>query len=131
MAIKAKMMKTRKITFNITIYNQGTLDAYNIEVVDYPPTGLTLSDANWSLSAFNEVFQTYAGPLAPGDSIVLPITFEINANAAGGDTQNFSEISEADDDTDPNNPPPDDIDSDPDSDPGNDGDFTDNDTQPR
>ena len=27
--------------FTITIYNQGTLDAYNIEISDYVPTGLT------------------------------------------------------------------------------------------
>lgn len=32
------------ITFTITVFNQGAVDAYNIEVVDYIPTELTLND---------------------------------------------------------------------------------------
>jgi len=112
-----------------TVYNQGTLDAYNIEVVDYLPAGLALADATWSPGAnAGEVFQTIAGPLVPGDSLMLPITLQITTATSGGDTQNFSEISEADNDTDPTNDPPEDIDSEPDNEPDNDGDFTDNDT---
>jgi len=64
----------------------------------------------------------------PGDNIMVNITLIITADAVGGDTQNFSEISEADDDEDPTNDSPEDNDSDPDSDPDNDGDYTDNDT---
>jgi len=56
---------------------------------------------------------------------MIPITLQITPATTGGDTQNFSEISEADDDTDPNNDPPDDIDSDPDNEPDNDGDYED------
>ena len=109
------------ITYNITVYNQGTLDAFNIEVVDYLPTGFILADNNWS-SGTNpaEAYNTFAGPLAPGDSTVIPLTLQITADAIGGDTQNFAEISEADDDTDPTNDPPNDSDSEPDNDMNND-----------
>ncbi|MEZ5048539.1 MAG: hypothetical protein R2766_02695 [Saprospiraceae bacterium] len=32
-----------KVTFDITIYNQGTLDATNVVVTDYVPTGMLFS----------------------------------------------------------------------------------------
>jgi len=117
------------ITYLITVYNQGTLDAYNIEVVDYIPTGMLLNDPTWAAgSAPNTAYQTVAGPLMPGDSSVLTLVLQVDPNYSGGSLQNFSEISEADDDTDPNNDPPTDVDSEPDDDDSNDGDYTDNDT---
>jgi len=117
------------VTYNITVTNQGTLDAYNIEVVDYIPSGMLLNDPTWSLGASpNTAYQTYAGPLVPGASQVFTIVLQVDPNYSGGDLQNFAEISEADDDTDPNNDPPTDVDSEPDDDDSNDGDYTDNDT---
>jgi len=32
------------------VFNQGTVDASNIEITDYIPTGLTLNDSNWTQS---------------------------------------------------------------------------------
>jgi len=36
--------------FTITIYNQGTLPASNVQVTDYIPAGLILDDADWILN---------------------------------------------------------------------------------
>ncbi len=118
-----------QVNYIITVYNQGTLTAYDIEVVDYVPAGLTVIDADWSVGANpDEYFTTISGPLLPGASQQLTLTTIVNEDAIGGTTQNFAEITQADNDTDPTNDPPTDIDSDPDSDVGNDGDYTDNDT---
>ena len=36
------------VSYTITVFNQGTVPVYNIEVTDYIPTGMTLNDANWT-----------------------------------------------------------------------------------
>ncbi len=36
------------VTFTVTVYNQGMLDAYNVEISDYTPVGLVLNDADWT-----------------------------------------------------------------------------------
>ncbi len=38
------------VTFTITVFNQGNVDANNIEITDYIPNGLMLSDTNWTQS---------------------------------------------------------------------------------
>ena len=43
------------VTYDLTVYNQGTLDAFNIQLSDYTPTGLTLSDASWQVTAGSQV----------------------------------------------------------------------------
>jgi len=52
------------ITYTITVTNEGTLPAANIEVTDYTPTGLILNDADWILSGGNGV-TTLTGPILP------------------------------------------------------------------
>jgi len=37
-----------QVTFTIFVYNQGTVDAYNMLISDYIPTGFTLADTNWN-----------------------------------------------------------------------------------
>jgi len=51
--------------------------------------------------------------LAPGTSVTVEITFTLDPNFQGTDIENTAQITEADDDTDPNNDPPTDVDSDP------------------
>jgi len=116
------------VNYIITVFNQGTVDAFNIQVVDYVPSGMINVDPAWMAGAGTEVFTTFAGPLAPGTSTQITLQLQIDPNFTGGDLQNFAEISDADDDTDPNNDPPEDGDSTPDDDPDNDGPFEDNDT---
>ena len=36
------------VSYTITIYNQGDVDAYDIQVVDYIPAGLALADDAWT-----------------------------------------------------------------------------------
>ena len=38
------------VTFQIEVINQGSLDATNVEISDYIPTGLNLTDGAWAQS---------------------------------------------------------------------------------
>ena len=110
------------ITYDIEVCNQGTVDAYNVEVVDYVPTGLMVTDPNWMASGLNpsQFFHTIPGPITPGTcQIVQLVATVVSPPAAPATTYvNFSEISDAED---VNGDSPPDIDSDPDNDPNNDG----------
>jgi len=100
------------VMFSIAVYNQGDIDAYNIEITDYIPEGFTLSDNDtygWvqnGSTATNVI--TF---LAAGDRTGLSILLTIDPDHPGGAVVNYAEISGDDGD---------DIDSTPDSDPNND-----------
>ena len=51
------------VTFTITVFNQGTGAAYDIDVIDYIPTGLTLADADWTDNGTTAT-ANIAGPMA-------------------------------------------------------------------
>ncbi|MFK8104610.1 MAG: hypothetical protein AB8G15_18950, partial [Saprospiraceae bacterium] len=106
------------ITFTIEVFNQGTLTASNIEITDYIPTGLTLNDGNWSGSG-NTASRIISGPIAPGASATVNITFTVN-QATDGPIINRSEIKSADAPAGFNSI---DVDSKPDMNPGNDVEF--------
>ncbi|MBP7273198.1 MAG: DUF11 domain-containing protein, partial [Saprospiraceae bacterium] len=55
------------VTFQYTVINQGQIDAYNVGLTDYIPSGLTLNDGDWVLAGTNATY-TLAGPLAAGSS---------------------------------------------------------------
>jgi len=116
------------ITFDITVSNQGNVDAFNVGVVDYVPTGLIPQDANWTYAIPVATLNTNIPTIPVGGSVTVQITMTIDATFMGTSITNFAEISEADNDMDPNNDPPTDIDSDPDADDSNDGPYEDNDT---
>jgi len=109
------------VEFLITVYNQGALDAYNVDVHDYLPTGLILSpnDANGWTDLGGGVLEILdQGPVAAGASIEIPVLLTIDAGFTPGDVVNFAEIIEFEDE---NGNLPQDIDSSDDSDPTNDG----------
>jgi uncharacterized repeat protein (TIGR01451 family) len=108
------------ITFTITVFNQGAVDAYNIEVVDYIPTELTLNDNDWVDNNNGTANYVIAGPIPPGGSATVDITFTIN-DGVSGTIYNFAEIESADNDNNPDNNQPIDFDSNPDRNPDNDG----------
>ncbi len=114
------------VSFDITVYNQGTVNSYDVLVNDYIPAGMTFDAAlnpTWGdADADGNPDQTVAGPIAPGASEVLTIQLIINNPFAGtqADLVNIAEISAADDDGDPNTPPPTDIDSTPNNNPTDD-----------
>ena len=112
--------------FTITIYNQGTLDAYNIEISDYVPTGLTFNASrvtnilnNWALAGGIPT-TTIVGPLAPGANETVSIVLTVDSNFQGTSLVNSAEISSADNDTDGTNTFPTDVDSTPDTNASND-----------
>ena len=114
------------VNYDITICNQGAVDAYNVEVVDYIPTGITVTDPNWTVGGTpDEYFQTISGPLVAGACTTINMVTTINSIPPSGSYTNHAEINRSED-VNGNNPP--DIDSTPDNDPSNDGPITDDET---
>jgi len=100
----------RVVTFDIEVFNQGTVDATGIEITDYIPAGLTLADANWSGNGTTAVFnQTLS--INSGQSQTITISFTVD-DFIEGTLINFAEISDARDE---DGDPADDIDSTPDA----------------
>ncbi len=119
------------VEFAITLYNQGSIQASNIEVSDYLPCGLIYESSNDALGWTNAgglISMTYDGPLAAGESDV--VTFSARLKECYDDPEtawtNYAEISDSDSD-DPDYPDPEDTDSMTDNDPDNDEGGTPND----
>ncbi|MBS9775078.1 DUF11 domain-containing protein [Candidatus Gracilibacteria bacterium] len=127
LATKTAVGLNDKVTFNIEVHNQGTIDAHNVEVTDYVPTEfLKLDDANWipmkkaDKTNDDTKVQRTIPELKAGDNTVLPITFEIIKIPENGKIKNIAEISKTSDEEK-------DCDSTPDTDPANDGTVTNDD----
>jgi len=117
------------VTFEITVYNQGSVSADNIEVIDYLPSCAELSDAAWTDNGDGTASRTLSVangdlsfPLPPGGTIMVPVTVDYSGCGTGSHT-NYAEIEGA---TDDDGNPQDDVDSTPDDDPNNDGTPNDN-----
>ncbi len=130
---------TSKVTFSMTVTNEGTVPAYDIEVTDYIKPGFTFLSADNAPAIGGAVWfgadgatapvTAIPGPLAPGESYIVNITLLVDASVVPGSVlDNEAEISGADDDDDPNTPAPTDVDSDPDNIPGDPDDEDDSDT---
>ncbi|MEM7531345.1 MAG: SdrD B-like domain-containing protein [Chloroflexota bacterium] len=74
------------VTFQIEVFNQGGATVGTFDLTDYIPANLTLNDANWTSGVGIATRTINAGDelpgcgLAPGDSVIVEITFDI----AGG-----------------------------------------------
>lgn len=113
------------VNYSIEVFNQGSVTARGIQVIDHIPAGMTLADANWidngngtATGSFGSVFT-----LAPGASAQMPIRLRVGTSTAAGELRNLAEISSARD-TEGNLMT--DIDSVADSNAANDGLMTDN-----
>ena len=84
------------VTFNIEVFNQGSIDATNVQVSDYIPSGLVLNDNNWVDNGGIATLITPIPTIAPGASMVRTITFTIDPNFSGAMIRNWAEISDAD-----------------------------------
>jgi len=83
------------VTFQITVFNQGILDAEDVVVTDYIPNGLLLVPAmGWSEVAGNAVLDNPID-IAIMDSVNIDITFRIDPNFKGDLVRNWAEISDA------------------------------------
>eukprot|EP00903_Cladosiphon_okamuranus_P000629 g627.t1 len=83
------------VTYQIEVINQGSLDATDVEVTDYIPMGMTLTDGAWAQSG-SLATRTIAGPIAAnGGTATITITMEIDATFQGTSLVNYAEISDA------------------------------------
>ena len=82
------------VNFAIQVFNQGSMDAYDIDVVDYIPTGMQLVDPTWTM---NGPFarKTIAGPLAFGTN--TPLSIKLKVTGTNNQYVNVAEISRASD----------------------------------
>ncbi|WP_026232355.1 SdrD B-like domain-containing protein, partial [Neolewinella persica] len=84
------------VTYQLEVINQGSIDATNVELTDYLPTGLNLTDGAWAQSG-SLVTRTIAGPIAAnGGTATVTISFQIGATFQGTSINNFAEISRSD-----------------------------------
>jgi len=112
-----------KVTFDITVYNQGTLDASNVQINDYIPQGLILDDSNWQENGGVATLKSPIAQLAKGEQTTVTITFKIARDFHGDVITNNAEIAAAS-----NRLGKDDIDSTPASEDGTTPDPNDDDT---
>ena len=112
------------VQFNIVVTNEGTVDATDIELIDYlPRRGLVLNDPDWTNNGDGTATlnRPVPGPIAPGGRTAVPITFLVEASATGS-IYNWAEIAGADTDSDPTTRTPIDVDSTPGNNPRYDAD---------
>jgi len=88
------------VTYTITVFNQGTIDASNIEITDVIPAGMTLSSASsgWTGPAGGPVTTTIVGPILAGTSFSVDIILTIDPDFESGALVNNAEISNDDGD---------------------------------
>ncbi len=105
---------TDSVTFTISVVNQGTAHAYDVVVTDYIPDGLTFSafEADHTdISIDTDTSVVTIEELLAGETKTYNLTFTIDSDFQGTSLTNWAEISAADDDQDPDNDPPTDLDS--------------------
>ncbi|MCB0581790.1 MAG: DUF11 domain-containing protein, partial [Phaeodactylibacter sp.] len=83
------------VTFRLTVTNQGNVTAQNIQLWDYLPAGLTLSDNTWTLNGGLASYNTPIASLAAGASQTVEIDFVVAAGSGGTQIVNYAEIGAA------------------------------------
>lgn len=83
------------VTFDIEVSNQGPIDAYDIEITDYLPSGTTLADGAWTDNGSTASF--IIDQLNANSDITISIDIEIGAAFTGNLIVNYAEISSASD----------------------------------
>ena len=78
------------VTYTITVFNQGTVDASDISLIDYTPAALSVNDPDWTVNSDGNAEIDLAGvTLTPGESTTVDITMTI---LAAGEIDNTAEI---------------------------------------
>lgn len=84
------------VKYSIEVINQGTVDASNIEVVDYIPTGMSLADTNWTDNGDGTAtLKTPIASLTATNSAFVEISLKLAATVPAGTINNNAEISKA------------------------------------
>ncbi len=94
------------VNYTFTVYNQGTIPADNITIIDYIPACMELNDTNWQASGDNAEYTISVangdldpGGLLPGESVQVNITLQVLGSADHScDLTNAGEISNQTDD---------------------------------
>ncbi|MCK5922748.1 MAG: DUF11 domain-containing protein, partial [Methylococcales bacterium] len=81
------------VTFDMTVTNQGTVDAYDVELTNYIPMGLDLADSGWAVVGSNAVLLTEIPFIAAGDDAVVSITYMVSSGYQGNTIRDWAEIS--------------------------------------
>lgn len=100
------------VCYSIEVINQGNMSAYNVEVVDYIPDGMSLVSNNWTDQGDGTALLN--NPIAfleDSTSTIVSICLQIDEGFMGFTLANIAEIKAADDDQDPNNVSEEDADS--------------------
>ncbi len=84
------------VTFDIEVFNQGTLDATDIEITDYIPTGMTLVGGGAFSSAAAGTAVASIASLPAGSSTTISIMLMIDQNFTGMTLTNNAEITDVD-----------------------------------
>ena len=82
-----------QVTFKITVTNQGSLDADNVEVTNYIPDGLQLSDPAWNGGAGAATYIVDQTIPAGGGMAMFTITFMVENDFQGIELVDYAEIS--------------------------------------
>ena len=114
------------IEFKHTIFNQGNLDMYNVQLSEYLPAGFGFAgvagnDPLWTQTSPSLLDYSFiAGPIAPASSVEVTLFLEILPTTGGNsDWWNYSEVTSMEDE-DGEDRTDEDVDSSPDDDPDND-----------
>ena len=81
------------IVFDITVFNQGTLDATDVEVTNYLPTGMTFDpvlNPGWDPTDIN----TLISDLLAGEDTTFSIVLTVDPTFQGDEITNWAEISD-------------------------------------
>ena len=90
---KATYLTGERLSFEITLYNQGNKEAKNIEVTDYLPDGLELDDPTWTNAGGGKITQTLTQTILPNREFTLMLRVKISENFTGTEITNYAEIS--------------------------------------
>ena len=90
---KATYLTGERLSFEITLYNQGNKEAKNIEVTDYLPNGLELDDPTWTNVGGGKITQTLTQTILPNKDYTLILKVKISENFTGTEITNYAEIS--------------------------------------
>ena len=96
------------VTFTITISNQGAVDAFDIDIIDYVPSRTSYTSSNAASVTTSDngnpvVVSDNGGglfevdTLAAGDSVNLDVILTIDSNFSGISIRNWAEIQDASD----------------------------------
>ncbi len=116
------------VNFEITVFNQGNVDAKGVTVSDYVPAGYdwpSSGNSGWTFDSGTRI-ATYLvdaatviaksdGAVGGPDQLTIPLSLKVSPDENKTGFVNFAEISNADNDGNPATPAPEDVDSTPDA----------------